>query len=67
MPHSFFILSRLFVRVDNVLFRVHDVRVYHAFGSEEIVREVSGMEAGYNEVKRVCPLSSSTASQLNLW
>jgi type 2A phosphatase activator TIP41 len=55
MPHSFFILSRLFVRVDNVLFRIYDVRIYHAFGSEELVREVSGLEAGYEDVKRVRP------------
>lgn len=54
MPHSFFILARLFVRVDNVLFRIYDVRIYHAFGSDEIIREVSGMEAGYNTVKQVC-------------
>ncbi|TYJ53068.1 hypothetical protein B9479_006300 [Cryptococcus floricola] len=52
MPHCFFILSRLFVRVDNVLFRMYDVRLYHAFGSSEIIREVKGMEAGYDEVKR---------------
>ncbi|ODN79446.1 hypothetical protein, variant [Cryptococcus amylolentus CBS 6039] len=52
MPHCFFILSRLFVRVDNVLFRMYDVRLYHAFGSSEIIREVKGMEAGYGEVKR---------------
>ncbi|WWC86734.1 uncharacterized protein L201_001612 [Kwoniella dendrophila CBS 6074] len=52
MPHSFFILSRLFVRVDNVLFRIHDVRIYHSFGSSEIVKEISGMEVGYDQVKR---------------
>ncbi|WRT64619.1 uncharacterized protein IL334_001552 [Kwoniella shivajii] len=51
MPHSFFILSRLFLRVDNVLFRIRDVRLYHALGSDEIVREVAGMEVGYDEVK----------------
>jgi type 2A phosphatase activator TIP41 len=53
MPHSFFILTRLFLRVDNVLFRICDVRVYHAFGSGEIIREVRGMEATYDEVKEV--------------
>ncbi|WVF69631.1 hypothetical protein IAT40_004409 [Kwoniella sp. CBS 6097] len=52
MPHSFFILARLFVRVDDVLFRLYDVRVYHAFGSDEVVREVSGMECTYDDVKR---------------
>lgn len=54
MPHSFFILSRLFVRVDNVLFRIFDVRVYHEFGSGEVIRECTGMEADYDEVKKVC-------------
>ena len=53
MPHSFFILLRLFLRVDGVLFRVHDVRIYHAFGSGEIIREVAGMEAEYEAVKAV--------------
>jgi len=51
MPHSFFILSRLFLRVDNVLFRMYDVRIYHQFGSDEVVREVSGMEIDYEAVK----------------
>ena len=53
MPHSFFILARLFVRVDNVLFRIYDVRIYHQFGTAEVVREISGLEADYEGVKRV--------------
>lgn len=53
MPHSFFILSRLFLRVDDVLFRLFDVRTYHAFGSGEVIRECSGLEAGYEDIKRV--------------
>ncbi|ORY20915.1 TIP41-like family-domain-containing protein [Naematelia encephala] len=51
MPHCFFILMRLFVRVDGVLFRIHDVRIYHAFGSGEVIREVNGMEMDYSSVK----------------
>jgi hypothetical protein len=53
MPHSLFVLARLFLRVDNVLFRMFDVRVYHSFGSGEVVREVNGMEAKYDDVKAV--------------
>ena len=53
MPHSWFILARLFVRVDNVLFRMYDVRLFHSFGSGEVVREISGMEADYEHVKAV--------------
>jgi type 2A phosphatase activator TIP41 len=55
MPHSFFILARLFLRVDNVLFRICDVRAYHKFGSSEVIRETRGMEAGYDEVRSVRP------------
>jgi hypothetical protein len=53
MPHSFFILYRLFLRVDNVLFRMYDVRIYHAFGSGEVVREIVGTEADYETIKGV--------------
>lgn len=53
MPHSFFILYRLFLRVDNVLFRMYDIRIYHQFGTDEVVREVCGMEAGYEDIKAV--------------
>jgi len=67
MPHSFFLLARLFLRVDNVVFRLFDVRIYHAFNSSEVIREVTGMEADYNEVKakleRPSDLSPLTSSQ----
>lgn len=53
MPHSLFVLARLFLRVDNVLFRMFDVRMYHAFGSGEIIREINGMEAKYKDVQAV--------------
>jgi type 2A phosphatase activator TIP41 len=53
MPSLLFILSRFFLRVDRVLFRVFDVRLYHAFGSKEVLREIRGREATYDNVKRV--------------
>ncbi|GHJ83980.1 hypothetical protein NliqN6_0382 [Naganishia liquefaciens] len=51
MPHSFFILARLFLRVDGVLFRTFDTRVFHQFGSGKVIREVCGRECGYADVK----------------
>lgn len=51
MPHSYFVLARLFLRVDDVIFRLHDVRVYHEFGTEKIIREITGYEGSYDEVK----------------
>lgn len=53
MPSSFFLLARFFLRVDNVLFRIHDVRLYHEFASSEVIRETKGKEATYAEVKKV--------------
>ena len=53
MPSSFFLLARFFLRVDNVLFRIHDVRLYHEFASSEVLRETKGKEATYSEVKKV--------------
>ncbi|KAA1473410.1 type 2A phosphatase activator TIP41 [Dentipellis sp. KUC8613] len=57
MPTYFYILARLTLRVDGVLFRVHDTRMYHSFASAPplVVRQVSGWEAPYNRVKRLLP------------
>ncbi|CAD6575661.1 MAG: hypothetical protein CYPHOPRED_005760 [Cyphobasidiales sp. Tagirdzhanova-0007] len=55
MPSSFFALSRFFLRVDNVIFRVHDVRIYHNFDTNEVIREVKGKEAAYSDVKKRLP------------
>lgn len=61
MPTCFFILSRFTLRVDNVLFRTYDTRIYHSFGSSPplVIRETRGWEAPYDRVKRVsgCRLS----------
>jgi type 2A phosphatase activator TIP41 len=55
MPTCIFILSRFTLRVDNVLFRAHDTRIYHSFASAPplVVREMRGWEAPYERVKRV--------------
>lgn len=57
MPSFLFILSRFFLRVDHVLFRIFDVRIYHAFSSKEVLREIRGREATYEDVKRVRSLA----------
>lgn len=55
MPTCIFILQRFTLRVDNVLFRTYDTRVYHSFSSSPplVVRETSGWEAPYERVKVV--------------
>lgn len=53
MSYGFFVLQRFFLRVDNVLFRIFDTRIYHAFDSREIIRETKGRQASYKRVKDV--------------
>lgn len=55
MPTCFFILSRFTLRVDGVLFRTFDTRIYHSFVSNPslLVREMSGWEAPYDRVRKV--------------
>lgn len=53
MPSGLFLLSRFFLRVDNVLFRIYDVRLYHDFETGEVIREAKGKEAPYNDVRTV--------------
>ncbi|KAI0290080.1 type 2A phosphatase activator TIP41 [Multifurca ochricompacta] len=57
MPTCIFILSRFILRVDNVLFRAHDTRIYHSFASTPplVVRETRGWEAPYERIKRALP------------
>ncbi|KAJ7771142.1 TIP41-like family-domain-containing protein [Mycena maculata] len=57
MPTCIFILARFTLRVDGVLFRTHDTRMYHSFASSPplIVRETSGWEAPYDRVKGALP------------
>lgn len=55
MPTCIFILARLVIRVDNVLFRTYDTRMFHSYASDPllIIREMSGWEAPYDRVSKV--------------
>jgi hypothetical protein len=60
MPTCIFILSRFTLRVDNVLFRIFDTRIYHCFSSSSplLVREIGGWESPYERVQTVRPVYS---------
>jgi type 2A phosphatase activator TIP41 len=57
MPTCIFILSRFTLRVDHVLFRTFDTRIYHSFQSNPplIIRETRGWEAPYDNVHKLLP------------
>ncbi|XP_047462704.1 TIP41-like protein [Mugil cephalus] len=55
MPTSFFLLQRFFLRVDGVLIRINDTRLYHEAGKEYMLREFSTRESKIAELKNVPP------------
>lgn len=54
MPARMLLLSRFFMRLDNVLFRIRDTRVYVDFGTGEVIREYVAREEDFEPVRKVC-------------
>ncbi|KXX78649.1 TIP41-like protein [Madurella mycetomatis] len=52
MEQRMLLLCRLYMRLDNVLVRVRDTRVYVDFGREVVVREYTAREDKFENVKR---------------
>lgn len=50
MPSSFFILLRFFLRVDDVIIRINDTRIYHEAGKNYMIREYRSKEKKINEL-----------------
>lgn len=58
MPERLLLLSRFFLRVDNVIFRVRDTRIYIEFNENLIIREYKEQEANYQDVlKKISPMT----------
>ncbi|XP_038048067.1 TIP41-like protein [Patiria miniata] len=51
MQSCFFILLRFFLRVDDVLIRIHDTRIYHEAGESYILREFTSREKSISDLK----------------
>lgn len=51
MPTSFFILMRLFMRVDNVMVRINDTRLYHEAENNYILREFTSRDDHIKDIK----------------
>ncbi|XP_046583313.1 LOW QUALITY PROTEIN: TIP41-like protein [Haliotis rubra] len=78
MPSSFFILLRFFMRVDNVMIRINDTRIYHQ-GGQNYILEVSSQSkddkvenlkvsshlfTDPNEINKHLPLRAETFEKL---
>lgn len=53
MPARMLLLSRFFMRLDNVLFRLRDTRIYIDFESRQVTREYQSKECDYGTVRQV--------------
>ncbi|KAK5003324.1 Tap42 interacting protein, partial [Cryomyces antarcticus] len=53
MPDRLLLLCRFFLRLDDVIFRIRDTRVFVEFGTGEIVREYTAKEEMYKTVKQM--------------
>ncbi|OJJ50452.1 hypothetical protein ASPZODRAFT_126318 [Penicilliopsis zonata CBS 506.65] len=52
MPGRLLLLARFFMRLDNVLFRIRDTRVYIDFQTREVIREYQSQECDYEKVRQ---------------
>lgn len=55
MPTSFFVLMRFFLRVDGVLIRTNDTRLYHETGTNYMLREFSTRESKIANLQNIPP------------
>ncbi|XP_006628115.1 TIP41-like protein [Lepisosteus oculatus] len=55
MPSSFFVLLRFFLRVDGVLIRMNDTRLYHEADKNYMLREFSTRESKISDLQHVPP------------
>jgi type 2A phosphatase activator TIP41 len=62
MPGRLLLLSRFFMRLDNVLIRLRDTRVYVDFETREVIREYQSKECEYEKVRQVGPLCQCRVS-----
>lgn len=58
MPSGFFVLLRFYLRVDDVLIRINDTRLYFEKDNQFILREYTSRESKTKELKVSLPLCS---------
>ena len=51
MPSGFFVLNRFYLRVDDVLIRINDTRLYYEKGKDYILREYTSRQSKTKDLK----------------
>ncbi|CBX90871.1 hypothetical protein IAQ61_002344 [Plenodomus lingam] len=52
MPQRLLLLVRFFMRLDDVVFRIRDTRIFVEFGTGQVIREYTAREDAYEEVRK---------------
>lgn len=60
MPTCLLLLCRLFLRIDNVIFRVRDTRVFIDFNTNKVMREYKQQDGKYQDVLNKISVKSSS-------
>jgi type 2A phosphatase activator TIP41 len=58
MPARLLLLCRFFMRLDSVLFRIRDTRIYIEFSTGQVIREYVAKEEAYETVRQVSSLNA---------
>ncbi|XP_015517261.1 TIP41-like protein [Neodiprion pinetum] len=79
MPSSFFVLLRYFLRVDNVMLKINDTRLFYEFGQDYLLREFTSREDKVanlrvspviftepNEIAQYLPITKSKCHKLTI-
>jgi type 2A phosphatase activator TIP41 len=52
MGDCFYVLHRFYLRVDEVLVRIYDIRMFHSFDTNYVIREFQHKESTFEELKK---------------
>ena len=67
MPERLLLLCRFFMRLDNVLVRLRDTRIYVEYGTGEVIREYVAKEEKYEVLRQVQQLTSQAMDQMTVY
>jgi len=66
MPTYWFVLLRFWLRVDHVVFRIYDTRLFHDYSSKHILREYTTREEPYKTLEKMLMKDPKVTTDSNL-
>jgi type 2A phosphatase activator TIP41 len=66
MQTFFLVLQRFFLRVDNVLVKLVDTRIFHEFGTRFVIREFKVREMPYSDLVKLIPTNGAGERDLSI-